>query len=483
MNALNFLVSLSNLVSILPAEEAETFTLVDWLIPIAIIVVLIIVNGVFVAAEFAIIGVRPSQLEAIVQETGNASAKTILETATDQVKQDRYIATAQLGITIASLGLAMYAEPAIEHLLVGHIENFLGRFFEIDHEFAVNFTTFAIVLPFLTYLHVVVGEMIPKAFALSQAVNTAMRLQGPMTFFRAFLSPLVTVLNWIGNSLLGLLNLPPAQPRPHSLEEIEHLVIESAEGGFIDEDEEEIIKNIFDFSERRVGHVMTPRPKVESFLLDTSIETIIAEVAESTHTRFPVYDKEIDNIAGILHMRDLIPWTLNPEGEFVLADVLGPAPVVTENTMVEELLERFREEHVHMAIVLAERGGLAGVVTLEDLVEEVVGEVRDEFDVEHEPIFEIEPGIIEVDGEVLVEDLKEKGVLGETLNLPDVETVGGLIVTRLGRPAQVGDECIYTGEETNDAVTFTVIDVDGLAVIRARMTFDAIEEPPKDAHH
>ena len=151
--------------------------------------------------------------------------------------------------------------------------------------------------------------------------------------------------------------------------------------------------------------------------------------------------------------------------------------------MVEELLERFREEHVHMAIVLAERGGLAGVVTLEDLVEEVVGEVRDEFDVEHEPIFEIEPGIIEVDGEVLVEDLKEKGVLGETLNLPDVETVGGLIVTRLGRPAQVGDECVYTGEETNDAVTFTVIDVDGLAVIRARMTFDAIEEPPKDAHH
>lgn len=462
----------------LPAEEVgEVVTIVDWLIPIGIIAVLIVVNGIFVAAEFAIIGVRPSQLEAIVQETGSAQAQTIYETVVSPVKQDRYIATAQLGITIASLGLAMYAEPAIEHLLVPYIENW----FSLEHERAVNITTFAIVLPMLTYLHVVVGEMIPKAFSLSQAVNTALALQTPMRIFRFILSPLITVLNWIGNSLLKLMNLPPAQPRPHSLEEIEHLVIESAEGGFIDEDEQEIIKNIFDFSERRVGNVMTPRPKVEAFKLDVSINELISEVAESTHTRFPIYDQEIDNIIGILHMRDLIPWSLNPEGVFDLEKVLSPVPAVTENTLVEDLLETFRQEHVHMATVLDERGGMAGVVTLEDLVEEVVGEVRDEFDVEREPIFEVSPGTYEVNGEVLVEVLVEMGVLSEELKLPDVETVGGLIVTRLGRPPKEGDECMY-GADSQHPVTFAVTDVDGLAVTRALMHFNPPIEIEKDHH-
>ena len=464
--------------SVLPAEEVgEAVTLIDWLIPVAIIIVLIVVNGIFVAAEFAIIGVRPSQLEAIVQETSSSQAKTIYDTVVDPVKQDRYIATAQLGITIASLGLAMYAEPAIEHLLVPYIENW----FSIDHERAVNITTFAIVLPFLTYLHVVIGEMIPKAFALSQAVDTAMVLQRPMAIFRAILSPLITILNWIGNSLLRMMNLPPAQPRPHSLQEIEHLVIESAEGGFIDEDEEEIIKNIFDFSERRVGNVMTPRPKVEAFMLDIPIDELISEVAESTHTRFPVYDQDIDNVAGVLHMRELIPWSLHPSGEFKLNEVLSPILTVTESTMVEDLLERFREEHVHMAIVLDDRGGMAGVVTLEDLVEEVVGEVRDEFDVEREPIFEVSPGVIEVNGEVLVEALLEMEVLSSDLNLPDVETVGGLITTRLGRPPREGDECVY-GQSSGHPVTFAVTYVDGLAVTRARMTFNPPPETEPDHH-
>ncbi|MFT5194885.1 MAG: CBS domain containing-hemolysin-like protein [Cellvibrionaceae bacterium] len=460
------------LATILPAEEAVTLT--SWLIPISIIVVLIVVNGIFVAAEFAIIGVRPSQLEAIVQEGGDPRAKIMLDTVESTEKQDRYIATAQLGITIASLGLAMYAEPAIEHLLVPYVESLFGI---ADPERAANITTFAIVLPILTYLHVVIGEMIPKAFSLSNAVDTALTLQGPMRFFLFILAPLITILNWIGNSLLSLMNLPPAQPRPHSSAEIEHLVAESAEGGFIDEDEEEIIRNIFDFSERRVVHVMTPRRKVETFHIDTPVEVLINEVAESTHTRFPIYDRNIDDLVGILHMRDLIPWSLDSSGKFILRELLSPAKAVTENTKVEDMLERFRQEHAHMAIVLDERGGMAGVVTLEDLIEEVVGEVRDEFDVEREPIAEIESGIIEVDGDVLVQNLFELGAISEEMDLPDVETVGGLITTRLGRPAKAGDECTYE-QENLDPVTFKVIDVDGLAVTRARIIF----EPPPARH-
>ena len=468
------------LATVLPAEESVTLT--AWLIPIAIIIVLILVNGIFVAAEFAIIGVRPSQLEAIVQETGNAQAKNIYDTVVSSEKQDRYIATAQLGITIASLGLAMYAEPAIEHLLVPYIENWFGI---TDHTRAQNITTFAIVLPILTYLHVVIGEMIPKAFSLSHAVETAMTLQGPMRFFRLILSPLITILNWIGESLLKLVKLPKPQPRPHSSEEIEHLVTESAEGGFIDDDEKEIIQNIFDFSERRVVHVMTPRRKVESFPLDVSLNKLVAEVAASTHTRFPIYDRDIDNVVGILHMRDLISWTLLDETqskEYKLSDVLTSVPAVPENTMVENMLERFRQDHVHMAIVLDERGGMSGVVTLEDLVEEVVGEVRDEFDIEREPIAEIEPGVLEVDGDVLVHNLLELGALNEEMDLPDVETVGGLITTRLGRPAKEGDQCNY-GEKGSSLVVFKVIDVDGLAVTRARIFFDPLADEPSSNEH
>ncbi|MFK7800781.1 MAG: hemolysin family protein [Anaerolineae bacterium] len=466
------------LASVLPAEEAVTLT--SWLIPVAIIIVLIIANGIFVAAEFAIIGVRPSQLEAIIQDGGDPRSQEIYETVVSPDKQDRYIATAQLGITIASLGLAMYAEPAIEHLLVPYIENWFGI---TDHVRAQNITTFAIVLPILTYLHVVIGEMVPKAFSLANAIDTAMVLQAPMRFFRFILSPLITVLNWIGNGLLGLMNLPPAQPRPHSSEEIEHLVAESAEGGFIDEDEQEIIRNIFDFSERQVVHVMTPRRKVETFQLDTPADELIREVAQSTHTRFPIYERNIDNVVGILHMRDLIPWSLDSTGEFVLADLLSPTTAVTENTMVETMLERFRQEHSHMAIVLDERGGMAGVVTLEDLIEEVVGEVRDEFDVEREPVFEIEPGVIEVDGDVLVRALFELGAVTEEMDLPDVETVGGLITTRLGRPAVEGDECVY-GPHSSAPAIFKVIDVDGLAVTRARIFFDpSAEETPKEDPH
>ncbi|MEM8858672.1 MAG: hemolysin family protein [Chloroflexota bacterium] len=464
--------------SFAPAEE--TVTLTSWLIPIAIIIVLIIVNGIFVAAEFAIIGVRASQLQEIVQDGGNSKANTILETVLSSEKQDRYIATAQLGITIASLGLAMYAEPAIEHLLVPYIEQWFGI---TDHTRAQNITTFAIVLPILTYLHVVVGEMIPKAFALSNAVDTAMTLQTPMRFFRAILAPLITVLNWIGNSLLKLMNLPPAQPRPHSPEEIEHLVAESVEGGFIDEEEEEIIRNIFDFSERRVVHVMTPRRKVEAVQVDTPIEEIIKIVADSIHTRFPIYDKNIDHILGILHMRDLIPWTVQKDFQFSLKDVIGIAPTVTKNTKVEDMLERFRQEHVHMAIVIDERGGMSGIVTLEDLVEEVVGEVRDEFDEEREPVHEVSPGVIDLDGDILVTVLAEMGIIREEMDLPEVQTVGGLITTRLGRPAEVGDKCVY-GPNLANPVTFVVTEVDGLAVTRARMSFtpEKIEKPSEDHH-
>jgi CBS domain containing-hemolysin-like protein len=232
-----------------------------------------------------------------------------------------------------------------------------------------------------------------------------------------------------------------------------------------------MIRNIFDFGERLVGQVMTPRLKVEAIPLDISREALLQQVAESYHSRFPVYQGDRDHIVGILHVKDLVQQTLRFKGSFDLRLLLRPAPAVPEDQGVEVLLAAFRRQRLHMAIVLDEFGGMAGIVTLEDLVEEIVGEVRDEFDTEREPFVEITPGVVEVDGEYLVDDLKDVVFLGEDHTLPDVETVGGLIVTKLGRPPLVGDEVTYNG----GGVSMKVLAVSGRAVARARVEFGTVE--------
>lgn len=464
------------------AEEAVEFaSWTEWLLPLSIITVLIALNGLYVASEFAIIGTRPSQMEEIAN-TGHKRAIKILKILEDARAQDRYIATAQLGITIASLGLGMYAEPALEHLL----EPYIHRLFDLE-AWALRFNStpenmlhiigYVLVISVITYLHVVVGEMVPKSIALSRSARAALWLAPAMRLSQLVLTPLVTLLNAIGAVLLRLLNLPPPKPRVHSPEEIEQIVSESAEGGFINEEEREIIQNIFDFGDRTVGQIMTPRRKVQALPVDIPLDELMTLVADSTHNRFPVYERDREHVIGILHIQNLIKHRLNAKGEqFDLRLILNPAPAVPEDTAVEDLLTIFKRKRIHMAVVLDEFGGMSGVVTLEDLVEEVVGEVRDEFDVEKEPLVEVRPGVLELAGNYLVDDLLEQVYLGAKEDLPDVDTVGGLVVTELGRPPQVDDEVVY-----GDNVNFQVLAVDGRAVSRVRVSFptpDSLEPNP-----
>jgi CBS domain containing-hemolysin-like protein len=438
------------------------------IIPLLIMLLLVLLNGLFVAAEFSIIGVRPSQLEQMVEE-GNKQAQSVLNIVTSRQKQDQYIATSQLGITIASLGLAMYAEPQIAHFL----EPYLSLLWFEPSEALVRSAGYVIALSFLTYLHIVIGEMVPKALALTDPAMMVLWLNRPMQVIQKILSGPVRILNGMGNQLLRLFQIPPAEghARVLSPEELELIVTESAEGGMLNEEEELMIRNIFDFGERLVGQVMTPRMKVEALPLEISRDELLEQVAESHFSRFPVYDGDRDHIVGILHVKDLVRQMLRSKGSFDLRLLLRPAPAVPEDQGVEVLLAAFRKQRLHMAIVLDEFGGMAGIVTLEDLVEEIVGEVRDEFDTEREPYVEISPGVLEVDGEYLVDDLKEEVFLGEESDLPDVETVGGLIVTKLGRPPLVGDEVTYNG----DAVSLKVLAVDGRAVARVRVEFSTME--------
>jgi CBS domain containing-hemolysin-like protein len=328
-------------------------------------------------------------------------------------------------------------------------------------------------LSILTYLHVVLGEMVPKSLALSNAPKVVLALTHPMQIAQTILIIPVQILNGIGRLLLRLFKVPPAEghERVLSPEEIELLVTESAEGGLMNEDEEEMIRNIFDFSDRVAGQVMTARTRVQAIPIGIPKEKLLKVVTESRHSRFPVYENDRDHIVGIVHLKDLIRQTMKPDSKFDIRLILRAAPAVPEDYPVESLLAAFKSQRLHMAIVLDEFGGMAGVVTLEDLVEEVVGEVRDEFDLEHEPYVEIKPGVLEVAGDYLVDDLSEDVFLGKEDDLPDVETVGGLIVAKLGRPPEVNDEVIYHGN-----VIITVLDVDRRAVTRARVEFPVIDD-------
>lgn len=446
----------------------------ELILPAIIILILVMVNGFFVASEFSIIGVRFSQIEQLAEE-GNPLAVKVFNILDSREKQDRYIATSQIGITIASLGLAMYGEPAIGHFLEPYLARLIGH--EPDAALVLTIS-YIVALSLLTYLHIVVGEMVPKALALMDSVKVVLFLIRPMQVIQAIFHWPVSILNGIGTLLLRIFKIPPAQghARVLSPEELELIVSESTVGGLLKEEEEELIRNIFDFGDRVVAQAMTPRTRVQAIPVDIKYEDLLKLVTESRHSRFPVYKGDRDHIVGILHIKDLMRQTLRTTGAFDLRLILRSAPAVPEDQPVEALLAAFKRQKLHMAIVLDEFGGMAGIVTLEDLVEEIMGEVRDEFDQEIEPYVEVAPGVLEVSGEYLVDDLLDDVYLGDEELLPDVDTVGGLVITKLGRPPRVGDEVVYHGD-----VRFVVLAVARRAITRVRVEFpvyDENESPP-----
>ncbi len=435
------------------------------IVPSLIILLLVLLNALYVAAEFAINGVRLTQVEELV-DNGDAIAPLVLATLESPVRQNRYIATSQLGITVASLGLGMYGEPQIAHF----VEPYLARLLGTSPEAAlIHSVGYIIALSLLTYLHVVLGEIVPKSIVLRGAGTSraVLFLARPMQLTEAIFDMPVRGLNGLGNLLLKLLHIPPGEKQLHSPEELEQIVSESAESGLLNEEEEDLILNIFTFGERQVHQVMTPRRKIQAVAIDTPLSDLIGLVTESNFSRFPVYEEDLDHIIGILHLKDLIRQQLQHSTTFNLRFLLRPAPSVPEHYPAEQLLNAFKRRRLHMAVVLDEFGGTAGIVTFEDLVEEIIGEVRDEFDKkEQDPLVELGPGSLEVSGQFLLDDLEEYFSLGEEDDLPDIETVGGLIVSQLGRPPQVGDKLTC-----NERIKFTVLAIDGLAVARVRIDY------------
>ncbi len=473
----NLYLLLSIVPTVLPAES-DISVWRDLIIPLIVVVILVVANGFFVAAEFAVLGTRETRMEQI-SERGDKhvkSAKSVLGILRDGEKKNSYLATAQLGITIVTLILAAYGEPHIAHYLEATvIEPLLGE--EINPA-VVHTVGYVVALGLLTYVHVVIGEMVPKSLALSEPTKWALRLQPAMNWLQMILTWPIRILNKISEWLLQMFGVPPAQShaRLYSADEIELLINQSSNGSTPLRVDEEIINNIFDFSEKKVVEVMTPRNNIQGLPLDISNEELTEKVITSHFSRFPVYNGDIDHVVGILHLKDLIAHSRSSDEPFDLATGIRSVPIVPEGQSATELLASMKSERIHMAIVLDEYGGVKGIVTLEDLIEEIVGEVRDEYDSEEsEPLVKVEPGVIEVRGEYQLAEFIEDVDLGDPTKLPDVLTIGGMVTTKLGRPPQIGDKVIL-----ENGVHLTVKEIKGKQAKRLHVEYPLVEQSEED---
>lgn len=409
----------------------------DNLLAFVIISALIGLNGLFVAAEFAIVAAPRMALERRAR-AGHRVAAAVIAILSDSRRQDQFIATAQVGITLASLGLGMYGERVVAAWFATAFESLGAHRYIAAHAVA---SVLSVVV--LTYFHIVVGEMVPKSLALQQAERTVLWVAPLMRIVRLCFHPLVVGLNVVGNGILALLGMSrqtPSHERYYSPEELQLVVQESAEAGLLSSEARGLVSGIFEFAERTAGEVMVPRVRVTGLRVGVSPEEVEDVLRRWPKARYPVYEGDVDHILGVVHVKDLL--RLIVAGAPLTADEARPMPVVPETAPLEQVLSTMRTERTHMALVVDEHGGVAGIVTLEDLVEEVVGDIRDD---EDEP-WEIrtdESGIVRVLGTVRLGALGEW--LGTSLDHPDVDSVSGLVLTLLGRPARVGDAVTFGG--------------------------------------
>jgi CBS domain containing-hemolysin-like protein len=425
------------------------------LIPILIIATLILMNGLFVAAEFAIVGVSRTAIEHRATQ-GDRMAQWVHAILEDPRRRDRYIATAQIGITIASLGLGMYGERRLSNWLMPHLQ-WLGS----TRWIAAHSVASVLAVGILTYFHIVLGEVVPKSLALQTAERTVLWITPIMYVVRTAFYPLVIALNGLGNFVLRRFGIERRlEPSEHlySPEELALIVEESEEAGQLRADASQMLRDLFAFGDLRAREAMVPRVKVTGIPLGATPDEVRRIVSSHPHTRFPVFEGDLDHIVGIVHIKNLL--RLVGARLPVNAERVQPVPYVPETAPLDDVLETLRSQKAPMALVLDEHGGTAGVITLEDLFEEVAGEIPE--GAEAPQIFRDTAGRLHVAGTVRIEEVGE--ALGIVLEHEDVDSVSGLVMTLLGHPPQVGDVVEY------DHVRFEVLSVDRHAVRESLVT-------------
>ena len=405
------------------------------LIPIAIIIILVLANGLFVAAEFAIVGAPRASVEHQASQ-GSRLAQRVLRVLEDPTLQDRYIATTQIGISVASLGLGMYGE----HWLADQIQPWFVRF-ETLGWIASHTVASVIAVAILTYLHIVIGEMVPKALALQKADKTALYVSPLIRGLQHAILPLVVSLNGVGNRLLRLVGIERREverERYHTAEELEFIVRESQEGGLLRGEAGEILRDLFEFGDRTAGEVMVPRVLLTGIPVGAEPDELRAIVRSHPHTRYPVYSGDLDNIIGSLHIKEILRHLVSNQP--VAARDARALPYVPGPAYLDEVLAAMRRFRAQMAIVMDQHGGTAGLVTIEDIFEEVVGDIEDEGRARRAIVREAD-GRVRVRGTVRLDEAGE--ALGSSIEYQKVTTISGLVLLLLNRPAQAGDVVTY----------------------------------------
>lgn len=374
------------------------------IVKLLLAVFLVVLNGFFVAAEFSIVKVRYSQIQLKAAE-GDSMAKQ----AEHIIKHlDEYLSATQLGITLASLALGWVGESAMHHV----IEN-MFHYFNVAVADA-TITTISLVLSFLiiTVMHIVFGELIPKSIAIRKSESTAMFIAMPLRVFYTVFKPFIWTMNHMSNAFLRLIKIHPASDQEiHSTEELQLLVKQSADSGAIEEENYEIIKNAFDFTDHSAKQIMIPRQNISSIDIEEPIENIINRIMESGYSRLPVYKDSIDNIIGIFYAKEIIREYVKRKGEIThedLNDLMREAFFVVGSKKISDLLKVFQQKKQHLAVVIDEFGGTEGIVTLEDILEELVGEIQDEEDEEEKIVDKVGENVFWVKATQPLDEINEK---------------------------------------------------------------------------
>ena len=437
-----------------------------YVINIALVLFLVFANAFFVVSEFSIVKIRRSKLEELAHQ-GSRRAKIALK-INDRL--NTYLSAIQLGITIASLGLGWIGEPAVSKLL----EQCFGIWLA-DNPVLLHSLSFGIAFTFITLLHVVLGELVPKSLAIQDTERYVLRIAPALYTFNRIFAPFIWVFDHVSILILKMMGVPQTNEdeNAHSEEEIKIIIDASQKGGIIDETESEIIQNAIDFSEICAYEIMMPRQDIKCLYTNNTFEEALEFIKTHNHNRFPICDEDKDHIVGMIHIRDFLEHSAEKADKNFLNKIKREIIFVPENKSISEILHEMMCKRVHLAIVVDEYGGTAGMLTMEDILEELVGDIWDEHDaLGCEAIKKIDECVCEFDGAVLIEEAFD------CMDLPNIEheesTVGGYVFGLLGQVAKVGDKV------EDDFCHYEVVATDNMRIKRIKMTKKEISYDDED---
>ncbi|MGP0585199.1 hemolysin family protein [Paenibacillus timonensis] len=429
-----------------------------------LVLILVFLNGFFVAAEFSLVKVRQSRLTQLARE-GNRRANYALKV---NKRLDTYLSATQLGITLASLGLGWVGEPAVSELLIEPLMHKMGA----TDPTLISTISVAVGFAIITFLHIVMGELAPKSLAIQKSEAASLWLSWPLLMFYRIFLPVIWLLNTAANSMLRLIGIEPAGEgeAAHSEEEIRILMDQSAKSGVIDKDEMKLVDNIFDFSDMLAREVMLPRTDMDCLYTNLGWEDNMKIVANTKHSRYPVAVEDKDQVIGFVHITDLL--LPDPEKPLRLEEMVRPILNVPESMEISQVLRLMQKKHSQVTLVVDEYGGTAGLLTAEEILEEIVGDLHDEFEDERSDIEKLSDDVYSVDGRLLIEEVND--LVGSEIEDEEVDSIGGWLFKELeGTPAKGKRKQL-------DRFLFEVEEASRLRITRVKVIRLVVEETDEE---